>query len=394
MTQLRFSTAGESHGKALIGIIEGMPSNLKIDQAFIDNEMKRRQQGYGRGDRMKIESDHVEILSGLRFGRTLGTPIGLIIENQDWPNWQERMAIWEGKEKQPLTIPRPGHADFAGAVKYDHQDLRNVLERASARETAVRVAMGAIVKQLLNEFGIQIGSHVIRIYKVCSPTTLRTLSEKNGRDTGAAIKNILDQAEHSDVRCADSETEKKMKEVIDQAKTDGNSLGGTFECIALNIPVGLGSHVTWNDRLDTQIAADMMSIPAMKAVEIGLGTENGERLGSEVHDPFEIGKSGKIVRPSNRAGGIEGGISNGEPVIVRVTMKPIPTLTQPLPSVDLKTKKTVMAHKERSDVCAVPAASIVGEAMLAIILGKALCEKFGGDSIEQMRRHFNADQSV
>ncbi len=393
MTQLRFSTAGESHGKALVGIIEGMPSNLKIDRGKIDHEMKRRQQGHGRGDRMKIESDHVEILSGLRFGRTLGTPIGLVIENQDWPNWQERMAVWEGEEKQPLTIPRPGHADFAGAVKYDHHDMRNVLERASARETAVRVAMGAVIKQLLNEFGIQIGSHVIQIHKACSLNTFRILSGKSDLHTETTIKSIIEQAEQSDVRCADPETEKKMKDIIDRAKADGDSLGGTFECIALNVPVGLGSHVTWDSRLDVHIAADMMSIPAMKAVEIGLGTENGVRLGSEVHDSFTIGKSGRIERPSNRAGGIEGGISNGQPVIVRVTMKPIPTLTQPLPSVDLKTKKPAMAHRERSDVCAVPAASVVGEAMLAITLGKALCEKFGGDSIEQMKRHFNADQS-
>jgi chorismate synthase len=391
MTQLRFSTAGESHGKALVGIIEGMPSNLKIDRSKIDHELKRRQQGYGRGDRMKIESDQIEILSGIRSSHTIGSPISLMIRNKDWPNWKDRLSIWDDTKTQPLTIPRPGHADFAGSIKYDHYDIRNVLERASARETAMRVAIGAIMKQFLEEFGISIGSHVIQIHKISTNKTFRNLSEKITEQTETDIKALIQRAEKSKVRCADPETETKMKKAIDQAKSDGDSVGGSFECIALHVPVGLGSHVTWDRRLDAQITVDLMSIPAIKSVGIGIGEANAERLGSEVHDPFEMDESKHIQRPSNRAGGIEGGISNGQPIIVRAVMKPIPTLTKPLPSVDLKTMKPVAAHKERSDVCAVPAASIVGEAMLAISLVRAFCDKYGGDSIDQIRQQFSTD---
>lgn len=391
MSQLRILTAGESHGKCLVGILEGMPAGLKIDKENIDLQLARRQKGYGRGARMKIESDRVQILSGLRFGVTLGTPISVLIENKDWTNWQNRMSIWEGREENPVKIPRPGHADLAGALKYDHQDLRNVLERASARETAVRVALGSIVCQLLEVFDIWIGSHVIQVHQIKTQNSFRKLCENLVPETEIQIRKMCQRAEESEVRCGDKNAEKSIKEIIRQTQEQGDSLGGVFEVVALNVPVGLGSYASWDRRLDTHIAADFMSIPAIKAVEIGLGTESGLRFGSEVHDPF-VPSSGKIPkRTSNRAGGIEGGVSNGEPILVRATMKPIPTLKKSLQSVDLSTGKSVLAHKERSDVCAVPAASVVGETMLAISIGKTFCEKFGGDSLEQMRRHFNAD---
>lgn len=392
MSNLRILTAGESHGKGLIGILEGMPAGLKIDREKIDKQLSRRQKGYGRGGRMKIESDCIEILSGLRFGVTLGTPIAVFIENRDWKNWQSRMDVWSGKEDAPVTVPRPGHADLAGAVKYDHVDLRNVLERASARETAMRVALGAIARQLLDVFGIWIGSHVIQIHQVQTEATFQKLSEKSELETDKQIKKLTELAEKSELRCSDLTAEKKMKATIQEAQKNGDTVGGVFEVAALNVPIGLGSYAVWDRRLDAAIASDFMSIPAIKAVEIGLGIENASRFGSEVHDPIVPEKDRIPGRSGNRAGGIEGGVSNGEPILVRATMKPIPTLTQPLPSVDLKTNQAVSAHKERSDVCAVPAASVVGEAMMAITLTKAMCEKYGGDSMDQMKRHFDGDQ--
>ena len=389
MAQLRILTAGESHGKGLIGIIEGMPANLPIDKDKIDKQLKRRQKGYGRGDRMKIESDKVEILSGLRFGKTLGSPIAVFIKNRDWENWKDRMSPWEN----PVRIPRPGHADFAGSIKYDQDDLRNILERASARETAMRVAIGSIVRQLLDEFGIWIGSHVIQIHRVTIEKTFLTMCNEMTGKIEKQIRTACAIAESSDLRCSDPKLEDSMKDVIDAAKEKGDTVGGIFELAGLNIPVGLGSHVAWDRRLDAQIAADLMGIPAIKAVEIGLGRENGKRMGSEVHDPLQKSDQQVITHTSNRAGGIEGGISNGEPVIVQATMKPIPTLTAALPSVDLLTGKSVAAHQERSDVCAVPAASVVAEAMLAITLGRAMCNRYGGDSLDQMRKHFDGDQA-
>ncbi len=394
MSNLRILTAGESHGKGLIGILEGMPAGLQINREKINEQLNRRQRGYGRGERMKIESDQIEILSGLRFGITLGTPIAVFVENKDWNAWKEKMDIWSGKEDAPLSIPRPGHADLAGAVKYDHTDLRNVLERASARETAMRVALGSIVYQLLEVFGIWIGSHVIQIHRVYSSNTFQKLVEKSTLETADQLKKLHQLAEKSEIRCSDGSVEKDMKETIQQAQKEGDTVGGIFEVAALHVPVGLGSYAVWDRRLDAHIAAELMSIPAIKAVEIGLGIENASRFGSEVHDPIMPGKKFAPVRTSNRAGGIEGGISNGEPIIVRATMKPIPTLTKPLPSVDLNTNQSVSAHKERSDVCAVPAASVVGEAMMAIVLARAFCEKYGGDSLDQMKRHFHADRQA
>jgi chorismate synthase len=393
MTNLRILTAGESHGKGLIGILEGMPAGLKIDKEKINFQLSRRQKGYGRGARMQIESDRIEILSGMRFGVTLGTPISIFIQNKDWANWEERMGIWKGKEDSPVSIPRPGHADLAGSIKYGHKDLRNVLERASARETAMRVAIGSIVRQLLEIFDIWIGAHVIQIHQIRSKKTFRQLCKIISKETPGLIQELCNTAEKSELRCSDKECEQPMKDQIDQVRQAGDSLGGIFEVVALNVPVGLGSFASWDKRLDSIIAADLMSIPAIKAVEIGFGTETGQHLGSEIHDPIIHSENDdNLTRSSNRAGGIEGGISNGQPIYAQATMKPIPTLTKPLPSVDLSSGKSVDAHKERSDVCAVPAASVVGEAMLAISIGKVLCEKLGGDSIEQMKNHFEADK--
>jgi len=394
MSNLRVLTAGESHGRGLIGILEGMPAGLQINREKINEQLSRRQKGYGRGERMKIETDQIDILSGIRFGFTLGTPIALFIENKDWNNWKNRMDIWSGKDDSPLSIPRPGHADLAGAVKYDHKDLRNVLERASARETAMRVAFGSIVYQLLEVFGIWIGSHVIQIHQICNSNTFQKLGEKSNPETADQIKKLHQLAERSNLRCSDGSVEKKMKEIIQHAQKEGDTIGGVFEVAALHVPVGLGSYAVWDRRLDACIAGGLMSIPAIKAVEIGLGIENASRFGSEVHDPIVPAENRIPKRSSNRAGGIEGGVSNGEPIIVRATMKPIPTLTKPLPSVDLNTNQSVSAHKERSDVCAVPAASVVGEAMMAIVLARSFCEKYGGDSLDQMKRHFHADRQA
>ncbi len=393
MGNLRILTAGESHGKELIGIIDGMPAGLKIDREKIDHQLKRRQKGYGRGGRMKIEKDRVEILSGLRSGVTTGSPIAIFIENRDWTNWQEIMGVWNSRNDSPVKIPRPGHADLAGAIKYNHSDLRNVLERASARETAMRVAVGSVIRQLLEIFGIWIGSHVIGIHQIQTGKTFRKLCEKSDERTIENIKEKHRAAEESELRCSDPKVEEEMKKRIMQAEREGDSVGGMFEVAAVNVPIGLGTYTAWDRRLDALISADIMSIPGIKAVEIGFGVESSYHFGSEIHDPILPGKSAIPQRSSNRAGGIEGGISNGEPIIVRAAMKPIPTLKKPLPSVDLETGEPVHAHKERSDVCAVPAASIVGEAMMAISLGKAFCEKFGGDSLRQMQNHYNGDKN-
>jgi len=392
MAQLRVLTGGESHGKALIGILEGLPSGLQLDLDKINEQLARRQRGYGRGGRMKIENDTVEILSGLRFGKTLGSPLGLLIKNRDWENWKDTMNPWKGSS-DPVHIPRPGHADLPGSIKYDHEDVRDTLERASARETAMRVAVGAVLRQLLDEFGIWIGSHVVQIHQVKVKKTFRLMAEKHTGETEKQVRMACAIAESSDFRCSEPKAESEMKEAIDIAKKQGDSLGGILEVAALHVPVGIGSHVAWDRRLDAKIASDMMGIPAIKAVEIGHGIETGSRFGSEVHDAI-LKEKEEIVHTSNRAGGIEGGISNGEPILVRITMKPIPTLTKPLPSVDLETGKAVEAHKERSDVCAVPAACVVAEAMLSITLARGFCEKYGGDSIKQMRRHFDADQKA
>jgi len=366
---LRYLTAGESHGQALVGILEGMPAGLRLDLAAIDLQLARRQQGYGRGGRMAIEHDHATILSGVRHGLTLGSPIALLIENRDWEHWQQVMAVAPADSPPaPVTLPRPGHADYAGARKYGQADIRNVLERASARETAVRVALGALARQLLGEFGITLGSVVTAIGPVAAS------SPGHEPDTWAA-------ADASPVRCSDPQAAARMMAAIDQAREAGDSLGGVFEVCVLGLPVGLGSHVHWDRRLDARLAAALMGIPALKGVEIGLGFAGAARPGSQYHDGFAPGGG----RLSNNAGGLEGGITNGQPLLLRAVMKPIPTLTSPLPSVDLATGEPHPAHAERSDVCAVPAAGVVAEAVVALELAAALLERLGGDHLEQMQ---------
>lgn len=380
MSHLRYLTAGESHGRALVGILEGMPAGLPVSKEKIDAQLKRRQGGYGRGGRMKIEQDQVEVLSGIRAGITLGSPIALVIWNRDWENWSKHMDPWNPPPERyaPVTVPRPGHADLAGALKYRHSDIRNVLERASARETAMRVALGSIARQLLEYFGIRIASHVVQIHSV------RASVDGAGLD----VEELNARADASPVRCLDPVAEKEMIARIDQAKAQGNTVGGIFEVIAANVPVGLGSYVHWDRKLDGRIAQAMASLPAMKSVEIGLGVESASRWGSECHDEISYDESSGYYRKTNRAGGLEGGVTNGERLIVRVAMKPLSTLVRPLESVDMKSKRAVKAHVERSDVCAVPAASVIGEAIVALVLADAFLEKYGGDSIAEIAERY------
>ncbi|MDT7911399.1 MAG: chorismate synthase [Thermocrinis sp.] len=375
---IRFLTAGESHGKGLVCIIEGLPANLELSSEYINRELERRQRGYGRGGRMKIEKDKVQILSGVRFGKTLGGPIALFIENKDWENWKEKMAV-EGERPEtavPFTRPRPGHADLAGGIKYNQRDLRNILERASARETACRVALGAVCKRFLEELGVFVGSYVVSIGPLCPPIEEQDLIRRH------------QLAEQSEVRFPDPSKDKEFMELIDRAKEMGESLGGVFEVFAVGVPPGLGSHVHWDRKLDGRIAQAMMSIQAIKGVEIGLGFEAAKRFGSEVHDEIGYREGEGYFRYSNNLGGLEGGITNGMPIIVRCAMKPIPTLTKPLRSVDVLTKEEVRAGKERTDVVAVPAASVVGESALAIVLADAFLEKLGGDFMEEIKERY------
>ncbi len=377
---LRFLTAGESHGPGLTAILEGIPADLNLSEEYINRDLERRQRGYGRGGRMKIEKDRVKILSGVRFGKTIGSPITLWIENRDWENWKERMAVSGERPESavPFTRPRPGHADLAGGIKYNQRDLRNVLERASARETAARVAVGAVCKRFLEEFGIKVGSYVVRIGR-CAPD----IEEQD-------LMRRHELAEKSLVRFPDPSKDKDFIKVIDEAKERGESLGGIFEVFAIGVPPGLGSHIQWDRRIDGRIAQAMMSIQAIKGVEIGLGFEASKRFGSEVHDEIGYNPEEGYFRYSNNLGGTEGGITNGMPILVRVAMKPIPTLGRPLRSVDIETRKEVRAGKERTDVTSVPAASVVGEAMLAIVLADAFLEKFGGDFMEEIRERFES----
>ena len=379
----RFLTAGESHGEGLTAVIEGLPAGLPLTEADIDADLARRQRGYGRGGRMKIERDHAHITSGVRWGRTLGSPITLTIQNRDWENWKDTMAVGEppsGTAAKAVTRPRPGHADLAGAMKYSHRDIRNVLERSSARETTARVAVAGVARRLLHEFGITIVSHVTEIGGVrIGPLTL-------------PWDEIARRAEASEVRCADPEAERAMIEAIDAAKGKGDTLGGVFEVVGLGCPVGLGSYVHWDRKLDGRLAQAFCSIHAIKGAEVGMGFEAARRPGSEVHDEILFDPAGGFTRGTNSAGGLEGGVTNGQPVVVRAAMKPISTLRRPLRSVDLETKAPVEAVVERSDVCAVPAAGVVGEAMMAIVLAQAFLEKFGGDSLEEIRRNYGAYQ--
>jgi chorismate synthase len=377
----RFTTAGESHGRALVAIVEGLPAGLPVDVAQINHELWRRQQGYGRGARMKIEEDHVEILSGIRHGQALGSPVAMLIENKDWENWQEVMATGAAEiapeKSRRVKRPRPGHADLAGGLKYDARDLRNVLERASARETAARVACGAIARQLLNSFGVEVRSHVIQLGGIPEEPLNLTFDQ---------IGSI---PADSPLNCADANAQQRMIELIDQKKSEGDTLGGIFEVAARGVVPGLGSHTSWDQKLDGRLAQAIMSIHAVKAVAIGAGFEASSLPGSEVHDEISYdGEAKQFARATNRAGGLEGGVTNGEELRVRGHLKPISTLRRALRSVDIDTKQEEKAAFERSDITVVPAAGVIGEAMVALTLATAMREKFGGDSLGEMKRNF------
>jgi len=380
----RFRTAGESHGKALVALVEGVPAGLPVSAAAIDHDLRRRMQGYGRGARMTIEADQVEWLAGVRAGETLGGPVAMLIRNRDWAHWEDVMAAEADADPAPrrrrVTRPRPGHADLVGVLKYDRLDARDILERASARETAARVAAGALARRLLDEFGIEVGSHVVSMGGIAAAPP-------------AALPVPLNPAaDASPVRVLDPDAEARIIARVDAAKRDGDTLGGEVEVVARGVPLGLGSHVSWDRKLDGRLAGLLMSIPAVKGVEIGLGFEAARRPGSAVHDPIErddaaLSPRGGFRRRTNNAGGLEGGMTTGEPLVVRVAMKPIATLMAPLRTVDLATGAPAAAQSERSDVTAVPAMGVVAEALVAIVLADALLEKFGGDSLGELRRN-------
>ena len=386
MRRISFRTAGESHGRGLLAILEGLPAGMPLSiEDDVDPDMKRRQGGYGRGRRMQIEVDRIELISGVRLGETLGSPVGMLLWNRDWRNWTTAMSHAppdpEGNPKalRRMHLPRPGHADLVGVLKYDRHDTRDIIERASARETAARVACGAVAKTLLRQFGITVGSHVISIGDVEATVP------------GELPADFAAVADASAVRTLDPAAGARMVEAIDQAKADGDTLGGVFEVVVRDVPVGLGSHVAWDTKLDGRLAGAMMSIHGIKGVELGLGFEGARRMGSRVHDPIHPAPGDRppsgYARPSNRAGGLEGGVTTGEPLLIRAAMKPISTLRKRLPSVDLRDGSVADAAVERSDVCSVPAAAVVGEAMAALVVADALIEKFGGDSLAEMRRN-------
>ena len=379
LARLKFLTAGESHGQGLLGILDGMPAGLEISEDYIGVHLARRQRGYGRGGRMKIEKDRAEIWCGVRHGESLGSPIGLIVRNKDWENWTKKMSVTPVKDEiRKVTLPRPGHADLAGIQKYGFDDIRNVLERSSARETTMRVALGSVCRKLLEDVGIEVGGQVIQIHNV-----------KDISRSELSPNQLSELADASPVRCLDKNAEKNMIKTIDEAKAAGDSVGGIFRVVATGLPYGLGSHTQWDRKLQARISAVMMSINAFKGIEIGSGFSGAEKFGSEVHD--EIGHDGeKFTRYSNNAGGIEGGMSNAQSIILQMSMKPIPTLIKPLKSVDIQSKEKKDAHKERTDSCAVPAASIIAESMLCFVLADALLEKFGGDSMAQLKAHMQA----
>lgn len=379
---MRYLTSGESHGPQLMAILEGVPAHLPLLKEDINVELQRRQKGYGRGRRMQIEKDQVQITAGVRDGKTTGAPIGLVIENKDWRNWQQLMSADPLEEdvvgKRRVSRPRPGHADLNGALKYKHRDMRNILERSSARETAIRVACGAVAKKLLQHFGIHVAGHVVRIGSVAAnPDVLENKT----------IQQIQQISEASPVRCLDEQAARDMMKEIDQAKNEGDSVGGIVEVIVEGVPVGLGSHVHWDRKLDGRIGQAVLSINAFKGVEIGIGFEAAKRPGSRVHDEIAWSAERGYYRKTNRLGGFEGGMTNGMPIIVRGVMKPIPTLYKPLQSVDIDTKEPFAASIERSDSCAVPAASVVAEAVVAWEVANAFCEKFGQDDVREMARH-------
>lgn len=375
---LRYITAGESHGPALVAVVEGVPSGLRISGERINKELGRRQLGFGRGGRMKIEQDMADILSGVRFGKSLGSPIALKVENRDWKNWTEKMAIEEiSGQVERVTQPRPGHADLSGILKTGQNDVRNILERSSARETAARVAAGAIAKALLEEFGIEVLSHVVSI----GPVKASAGKIPNPDD--------LERIDRSPVRSFDEDAASRMVELIEKTRAEKDTIGGTFEVLVYGCPPGLGGYTSWEERLDGNIARALMAVQAIKGVEIGEGFDLASRPGSEAHDEIFYEKERGYYRLTNRAGGIEGGMTNGEVIVTRAIMKPIPTLMKPLKTVDIDTRQMVEAVKERSDVCAVPAAAVIGEAVVAFEIAKALLSKFGGDSIEDTKAAYN-----
>jgi len=377
----RFTTAGESHGRGLVAILEGIPAGLPVTTERINAELKRRMGGYGRGARMKIESDQIEWLAGVRAGETLGSPIAMLVWNRDWEHWQDVMAPEAdapgAERRRQVTRPRPGHADLAGVLKYDRQDARDILERASARETVARVGCGAVCKLLLEPFGMEIGSHVVELGGVAAKYPM------------PLPKPLNEASDASAVRCLDPSAEREIIARIDAAKAAGDTLGGVVEVVALGVPVGLGSHVSWDRKLDGRLARALMSIPAVKGVELGLGFDAARRKGSDVHDEILPG----LERATNRAGGTEGGMTTGEPLVARVAMKPISTLMAPLRTVDLKTGGPAQAQSERSDVTAVPAMGVIAEAMVALVLAEAMLEKFGGDALSEMTRNFAGYQA-
>ena len=379
LKRLQFLTSGESHGRGLLGILDGLPAGIDINEKYINHQLKRRQMGHGRGGRMKIEKDQAQIFGGVRHGKTLGSPLGILIDNLDWENWTKKMSVDPVNEKiKPVTLPRPGHADLAGVHKYEFDDIRNVLERSSARETTMRVALGSVCRKVLEDIGIFIGSRVVQIHDV---------KDEQKYNLSPTVMNS--NADDSPVRCLDKNAEKEMVAVIDKAKKAGDSVGGIFEVIATGVPYGLGSYSQWNNKLQARISTMMMSINAFKGIEIGTGFKSATKFGSEVHD--EIGyENGKFTRYTNNAGGIEGGMSNAQPIVLWMSMKPISTLIKPLRSVDIATHEKKNAHKERTDSCAVPAASVVSESMLCITLLDALLEKFGGDSVNQLKSHMKS----
>ncbi len=380
---LRFLTAGESHGEGLVAIVEGLPAGLRVVEGDVNAELLRRQGGYGRGARMtKIERDRVRILSGVRKGRSLGSPIALLLFNKDWENWREKMATAPGAAPRAETLPRPGHGDLAGALKYGEEDIRNILERASARETAARVAVGAVCRRFLAELGVDVISHVVRIGAAAAK-----------RATAARLLAGRARIERSPVRCLDKAAERAMMAAIDAATARRDTVGGVVEAVAVGVPVGLGSHVHWDRKLDARLAGAIHSIPAIKGVEIGLGFASAALPGSRVHDEIHYRpRERRFFRRTNNAGGLEAGITNGEPLVVRAAMKPLSTLRRPLKSIDIRDKKRGLAIRERSDVCAVPAAGVVVEAMVAIVLADAVLEKFGGDSLAEVQRNLRAFQ--
>jgi chorismate synthase len=384
---LRFSTAGESHGESLVALISGLPAGVPVDQAFLDHELWRRQQGYGRGGRMRIERDTAHILSGVRHGKTIGSPIAMTLANKDWKNWEEILPVAEGdpEKHKAVASPRPGHADLAGALKYDFKDARYVLERASARESAARVACGAIAKMLLRSLGIEVASHVIRVG-----------SAELGREVTFAEIAAIAQREDVLLACADPDSEARMKAEVDTALRTGDTIGGIFEVVVHGLPPGVGTHVNWDERLDGLLAQAVMSLQAVKAVELGRGVTAASSPGSQVHDAIAYGEKSegegftRFTREKNNAGGIEGGISNGEDLVVRGYLKPISTLRRPLASVSFETRETTKAAYERSDVCVVPAAGVAGEAMVALTVARCVVEKFGGDSLRELDRNFRS----